>query len=330
MATYLEEAVVSVINQSFKNWECIIVNDGGTDNTEEIANRIIRNSHGGNVRLVNKNNGGTADARNAGIGASTGEWILPLDADDSLQRDFMNKCMSAIEMNSQVNLVYTDATLFGSQHGTASLEPYSDDGILFSNRLPYASLYRRTLWEKTGGYNPSIPWGVEDWNFWISCSKIGLNVHRINEPLFNYRVHGYGSRNAKAMYHWNVVSAAMQTLHPDRYPWRQLLSAHSRLAAMSEDAVEEIRRITVKFPELPMPYFWLGLAAEYVGWESEAMTFYRKSVSLTAGGDWQARLYLYRLLQQSGKQIEGMRGSLIGRLDPKFIDAFCRQSRSGW
>ena len=326
MAAYLEEAVFSVINQSFNNWECIIVNDGSTDNTEEIANGIIRISRGGTIRLVNKNNGGTADARNAGIGVSTGEWILPLDADDSLHRDFISKCMSVIEKDPKANLVYTDATIFGCGHGTASLDGYSEEGILSSNRLPYASLYRRILWEKTGGYNPSIPWGVEDWNFWIDCSRIGLRVHRINEPLLNYRVHENGSRNAKAMCHWNVVSAAMQTLHPDRYPRQQLLNAHGRLATMNKDTNEEVKRVTVSFPKLPMPYFWLGLAAENDGRYIEAMKLYESSVSRVADVDWQARLYLYRLLRLSGgKDLEKSRVSLTDSLDSEFVQLFCRQ-----
>ena len=86
-AHFLNESLDSVINQSYPNWECIIVNDGSPDNTEEIAKKWCKNDK--RFQYLEKENGGLSSARNAGIKISKGEFILPLDADDILHELFL-------------------------------------------------------------------------------------------------------------------------------------------------------------------------------------------------------------------------------------------------
>jgi glycosyltransferase involved in cell wall biosynthesis len=78
-AQYLDEALLSVLDQTYTHWECIIVNDGSSDNTEEIAKRWVEKD--GRFLLINKNNEGVCIARNTAIEKAKGVYILPLDAD---------------------------------------------------------------------------------------------------------------------------------------------------------------------------------------------------------------------------------------------------------
>ena len=86
-AQYLDECLQSVLNQTYQDWECIIVNDGSPDNTEEIAKNWVEKD----TRFIylSKENGGLSSARNAGIEIAKGEWILPLDADDKIGERYL-------------------------------------------------------------------------------------------------------------------------------------------------------------------------------------------------------------------------------------------------
>ena len=77
-AQYLDECLQSVLDQTYTDWECIIVNDGSPDNTEDVAKKWVEKD----TRFIylSKENGGLSSARNAGIEIAKGEWILPLDA----------------------------------------------------------------------------------------------------------------------------------------------------------------------------------------------------------------------------------------------------------
>src|SRR4030042_5732999 len=82
-AQYLNEALDSIMNQTYSNWECIIVNDGSQDNTDELAKNW--NKRDERFRYIKKENGGPSAARNTGLKIAKGEYIQFLDADDILE-----------------------------------------------------------------------------------------------------------------------------------------------------------------------------------------------------------------------------------------------------
>ncbi len=87
-AEYLQSALASVFCQSFTDWEAIVVNDGSTDDTVEIAAGFFAKFPDCNWKLIDQKNAGLTSARNAGIEAAVGEYILPLDADDMISPVF--------------------------------------------------------------------------------------------------------------------------------------------------------------------------------------------------------------------------------------------------
>lgn len=94
-AQFLDECLQSVLEQTYQNWECIIVNDGSPDNTEEVALEWTKKD----VRFIylKKDNGGLSSARNAGIEKAKGEWILPLDCDDKIGNQYLE--LASAEFN---------------------------------------------------------------------------------------------------------------------------------------------------------------------------------------------------------------------------------------
>lgn len=187
-AHYLSEALQSVLEQSYVNWECIVVNDGSPDNTDEIARQWLAKDT--RFQYIYKENGGLSSARNTGIIKSKGEFILPLDADDCIDKDFLNKLVPVLQQNDSLAIVscYSKFFLDNKTNIIHELKPkgrkYQD--LLFQNHLVAASLYRKKCWEEVGGYDESMKKGFEDWEFWLNLTKRGWEFTFVEEFLFYY------------------------------------------------------------------------------------------------------------------------------------------------
>ena len=179
-ANWLPDAIESALNQDHKNIEVIVVNDGSTDNTSEVAKRYP-------VTLIEKNNGGLASARNLGIRNAHGIYILPLDADDKIAIDFVSKTVG------RGDIVATWYQEFGdADRAYCPVEHMDVEGFTECNRINCSSLYKREIWEKIGGYDESeiMRNGYEDWDFWLRALKAGYQITVVREKLFFYRKHG--------------------------------------------------------------------------------------------------------------------------------------------
>ena len=99
---YISTAINSVVNQSYKNVEIIVVNDGSKDNSYN----IVKENFGDKAKLITQENGGVSSARNTGLDAAEGEYIMFLDSDDSLCDDAIEKCVESIIDKDQVIFNY--------------------------------------------------------------------------------------------------------------------------------------------------------------------------------------------------------------------------------
>lgn len=180
------EMIQSVLNQKFTNWELIIVNDGSTDNTLNIINEF----HSEKIKIINSENFGVSSARNLAVINSTGKYIVPLDADNTLESDFLNLCINEFKNDSNLKLVYTEANLFGDSTGLWNLPKYNFKTMLHYNMVDNCAVYTRDDFNRIGGYRLNMVDGLEDWDFWIALLSIYKEdqVKKITTPLFNYRV----------------------------------------------------------------------------------------------------------------------------------------------
>ena len=212
-AEYLSEAVASVIGQTFTDWEIVIVDDGSPDDTGETAERLMAAHPGRRIRLVRQENQGLSSARNNGIAASTGRFVLPLDADNALLPEMLEKTVALLEADPSVAIAYTDYERFGAERRRNDAGVWTIDALAYSNQLDACSLFRREVWSAVGGYNPNMRRGYEDWDFWIGAAERGFVGRRIPEPLFRYRVKE-SSRDVSAWQERRALRRQIARNHP--------------------------------------------------------------------------------------------------------------------
>ncbi len=185
-AIFLPETLDSVLAQTFQDWECIIINDGSPDNTEEIAKNYCARDN--RFVYIFQDNQGVVAARNNAISHSLGEYILPLDGDDILAPQYVKEAVSIMNQDSDVKIVYSKVEFFGDIVGPLNLPEYSPSMLLRKNCFTNSSMYRREDYNLSGGYNPNMKDGLEDWDFWISILEKGGKTHQLDFVGFYYRI----------------------------------------------------------------------------------------------------------------------------------------------
>jgi len=181
---YIDEAVNSVLAQSYKNLEIIIVNDGSSDLE---TNQILNSYSKPKTIITHTINQGLPSARNYGISISNGKYILPLDADDKIGDLYIEKAVDLLENNDNLGIVYCQAEFFGNQTGRWELNEYRFPDILLGNVIFCSGLFRKSDWQEIGGYSTKMIYGWEDYDFWLSIIEMGREVYRIPDILFFYR-----------------------------------------------------------------------------------------------------------------------------------------------
>jgi glycosyltransferase involved in cell wall biosynthesis len=249
-AQYLPDAVASVVNQTYRNWECIIVNDGSPDSTTIVAKELISKYSDKRIRLVEKTNGGLADARNAGIKVSQGKYWVPLDSDDMIAPTFLEKTVQILDNKPEVGFVYSHIQHFGMANNLFPLPDFDAHTVVhIDNICCVCSLVRRSVWEEVGGYNVSMREGYEDWDFWVGCIEKGWKGYRIPEALFMYRKTGssmLGSANEKR----EELIARIVLNHPSQYDEDRIRQAKSVLGLEKELNTPDEKRMPLRITYL--------------------------------------------------------------------------------
>lgn len=191
MEPFLSETIEAVLKSNYPNFELILVDDGSTDKSREIATRYAEKDN--RIRLIIQVNGGVSKARNTAIENSNGEYILPVDADDLISADYMLKAVEVLQNRPEVKVVSCEAEFFGAKTKPWKLPEFSLKLLARKNMIHNCSMYRKTDWIKSGGYCVEIL-GPEDWDFWISVLKSGGEVHRLPIVGLYYRIHSNSKR----------------------------------------------------------------------------------------------------------------------------------------
>ena len=186
-APFIAEAIESVLAQSFYDWECIVIDDGSTDAGAEIILQYCQKD--ARIHYFHKKNGGLSSARNYGIAHSCGEFILPLDGDDRIGRTYLEEAVNVFRRQPDTKLVYCLADFFGDIEGHWYLPDYRYEELLIENLIFATCLYRRSDYDRAGGYNENMLSGYEDWDFLLNLIGPQDKVIRIDKVLFFYRQH---------------------------------------------------------------------------------------------------------------------------------------------
>ena len=145
---YLAEAVLSVLNSTYKNIEIIVVNDGSSD----ISTEDLRDLVPAGVTIINQENLGVCTARNNGIKSSSGEYILTLDADDKIAPTYIEMAVNILDNNPQTGIVYCEHEFFGVKSRQHKIAFATMINVLIQNRIFSAAIFRRNLFDKVNGY----------------------------------------------------------------------------------------------------------------------------------------------------------------------------------
>ncbi|MFA5993668.1 MAG: glycosyltransferase family A protein [Parcubacteria group bacterium] len=218
-AQYLSETLDSVLAQSHSDWECVIADDGSSDGTKEVAMEYCKKDK--RFKYIYQENQGPSVARNNGIQNSHGEFILPLDSDDLIAKDYLREALEVFEKNPKTKLVYCYAELFGVKTGFWNIPKYDYEKLLFGNMIFCTAMYQRADYDKTSGYNPNMRKGLEDWDFWLSLIGRDDIVYRIPKVHFYYRI-----RNKSRNDGLNNEGAEVEKLYKQIYDNHSGLYAH--------------------------------------------------------------------------------------------------------
>lgn len=189
-AEYLEDCLESAYNQTKPAHEIIVINDGSTDNSLEIAERYMFKEFPlieSPVKVISQTNKGLPSARNTGIMAATGTYILPLDADDMLMETAIEKIAFTISQTN-ADIVAPSFKEFGKSDRTVIVQPFTMNDMMQNNRMGYFSAVRRSALVEVGGYSPRMIYGWEDYHLWFDLLARNKTCVLIQEPLVRYRV----------------------------------------------------------------------------------------------------------------------------------------------
>ncbi len=197
-SNYLGKALRSVINQTYENWEIIVVDNYSTDNTET----VVINQNDKRIKYFKiLNNGIIAKSRNAGIVASKGEWIAFLDSDDWWLPNKLEVCLS--NLNDNIDLIYHDLKITSNTRkffkrrvikSRQLKKPVLIDLLVKGNAINNSSvIVRKRLLEKIGLINEDRDLiAAEDYNTWLKISKLTNKFLYLQKTLGCYLMHKKG------------------------------------------------------------------------------------------------------------------------------------------
>jgi glycosyltransferase involved in cell wall biosynthesis len=185
LGQYLDEAVDSVLSQTYQNFEVVIVDDGSTDAATQA---LLADYRRPKTRVIQARHSGVSAARNMGIANTTGAYLCALDADDRLEPTYFEKAVSVLDADPSVAFVSCWLRAFGAEEFEWKPERCDLPTLLWEDTVLTASLLRRDAIVTVDGYDTAMPiQGAEDWDLWLTLVERGYRGAILPEVLFNYR-----------------------------------------------------------------------------------------------------------------------------------------------
>ncbi|MEI6260787.1 MAG: glycosyltransferase [Deltaproteobacteria bacterium] len=185
------ETAQSLFGQSFQDFEWIIVDDGSNDKSALARLHTTRDSDI-RIKVIVQENSGPAASRNTAFRHCSGRYLCLLDSDDMLEPTFIEKCLWFLESNSDFGFCNTWSVNFGDEEFLWRVGFERASAYLQANSGPPISLVRREVFEAGGGFDESIRFGHEDWDFWLALAKAGYWGHTLPEFQEWYRKRSTG------------------------------------------------------------------------------------------------------------------------------------------
>lgn len=212
-AETIDETLISLKNQTFKNFEVIIVNDGSTEKqSKDVFKKLPQKYSQLKINLIDQENAGVAVARNEGIEHANAKYILCLDSDDALEETYIEKALLVLESTPSISVFTTDREDFGVRNDRHANADYNALRLYKDNMVITAAVFTKEAWVKAGGFKSGISY--EDWDFWLSLAENGYWGKSLHEPLFKYRVAMNSRFVEDRSMHWDAIKK-ITSLHGD-------------------------------------------------------------------------------------------------------------------
>lgn len=208
---FVSESINSALSQSEQPFEVIVINDGSTDNSLSKIQKFKDR-----VTIINKKNEGVIATKNLGLEQAKTDWVVFLDADDVLDEKYLSR-LSKKQRTTNADVVYSGMRFTGIEKGTFPSRPYSQYSLLKGNYINNSALMRKSLLTQAGGYKEKMSAGYEDWELYVSLSKLGARFAHVNKPLLFYRRHGENSRDIEAKKKVGKAKQNIRSLHPSLF-----------------------------------------------------------------------------------------------------------------
>jgi len=213
---YLPETLGSILAQTYKNLEIIVIDDGSTDNTRQVLAAYP------SVKYFYQENQGSSSAFNVGIRMSHGEFYITPGADDCLDAGYVERCLAEMMKDRRTGFVWTGTQEFGESHEVRTPKPLLNRISIYRGTGGQlgAALFRRKAFEDVGGYDENLH-VYEDWDIAIRMVQCGWKGRPIKEPIYFWRRHK-SSRNTAA------DPAVLRGVLEKKYPRMKLYASLAR------------------------------------------------------------------------------------------------------
>jgi GT2 family glycosyltransferase len=278
-AHLVAEALDSVLAQAIPSWEIIVVDDKSPDQCGSVAEAWGRQklSREQQTRLrvvVNGQNLGLAESRNTAIRLARGVWICALDADDKIGPDYFSAASTAMSKRPDLQLIYSNQRFFGGSSWLWEVPDFATETATVSGPLPVMSLYRREVWVAAGGYSSALPWGNEDYDFWLKLVELGVRHEKLEGAHVLYRYKWFSGMQRESESYTQEERAMLHSRHSLLYHPAQLLQRHKVVANMADKTRERLLKLqdkpSVSAEDRAYGQLWLALADANAGRHKEA------------------------------------------------------------
>ncbi len=211
-AKYLPDALDCLLTQTYTDWECIIVNDGSTDKTEEVSHKYCKLDD--RFKYIYKKNGGLSSARNVGIEMAKGEYLNFLDSDDILKPNMLEETIN-VAAKFQSDVTYCgwenlDRDLHEILRTNLPVQKKDYIRILMNRSICpcHAVLLKKSILEKTGVFDGTLK-SCEDWDLWLRIAKVKGTFMVVSKALVGYRM-SQATMSRNHMIYFNAVKTVLE------------------------------------------------------------------------------------------------------------------------
>lgn len=303
---YIDDAIKSVTSQSWPLWEIIVVDDSSPDGcgryvTDAIAPILNIDASRQLIKVLHTLGPvGVSESRNLGITAAVGSWICVLDAYDRIGVDYFLKAERALTLNPDINIIYSNQQHFEGSMLLWDVPVYHAQKALTYSPFPAMTLYPRKLWGTVQGYSSSLPYGNEDYDFWMLLMEVGVRGRKLEgiDTFYRYMLR---SKMRDSEQHVDVEHAMMHTRHLSLISLDTVFSAHHDIAYMQRDTYslikEQLSSTRTSLRDNVFQNFWLGLYEQQQGSKSAAIQYFKSAISANESRiQWQPAYYYATLL----------------------------------